>query len=119
MELSRFALVSLACVVAHNAIVIAGDFAGLHYLASTVISFCVVVVLGYSLHRAWTFPAAAGGAASFARYALSMSLNLPLFAGALYLLVDLLRLPVAAAAPLATVLLWAFNFAATRWALRR
>jgi putative flippase GtrA len=118
MVVGRFFLVSLACALLHNAILIAGDWGGLHYVVSTVISFAVVVCAGYWLHGAWTFPRAERGGMSFARYALSMSANLPLFVAGMFLSVDLAGLPVAIAAPLVTVLLWLFNFLATRWALR-
>ena len=118
MLAGRFALVGLACALLHNAIMIAGDFAGLHYAVSSVISFAIVAAVGYGLHSAWTFPGARRGATSFTRYALSMSANLPLFVAGMFVLVDLLGLSVPVAAPLVTVALLAFNFVATRWALR-
>jgi putative flippase GtrA len=114
----RFVAVSAACALLHNAIVIAADRLGLHYAAASLLSFLVVVLFGYWLHCAWTFPAAERGSMTLARYALSMSANLPLFVGGMFLAVDVAGLGVALAAPLVTVLLWAFNFAATRWALR-
>ena len=118
MLASRFLAVSLACVVLHNAVMIGGDWLGLHYAGSALLSFAVVVGLGYWLHSAWTFPAAGRSGMSLARYAFSMSANLPLFLAGMFACVDLAGLPVAMAAPLVTVLLWGFNFAATRWALR-
>lgn len=118
MAAGRFVAVSVACALLHNAIVIAGDGLGLHYAAASLLSFAVVVLFGYWLHCAWTFPAAERGAVSLARYALSMSANLPLFVAGMFLAVDAAGMAVAFAAPLVTVLLWAFNFVATRWALR-
>jgi hypothetical protein len=118
MLAGRFFAVSVACALLHNALMIAGDWLGWHYAASSVASFAIVAGFGYWLHSAWTFPGAGRGAVAFARYAASMSLNLPAFLLGMYLAVDLAGLPVVAAAPLVTVLLWAMNFAATRWALR-
>lgn len=118
MVVGRFFTVSVACALLHNALMIAGDWLGLHYAASSLISFACVTSFGYWLHSAWTFPAAGRGAMTFTRYAVSMSLNLPAFIAGMFLGVDLAGLPVAVAAPLVTVLLWALNFAATRWALR-
>jgi len=118
MVAGRFIATGLACAVLHNVIMIACHFLGLHYVPSSVISFGVVVLVGYGLHSGWTFPGARRGAGSLARYALSMSANLPLFVAGLYVLVDLLGLSVPLATPLVTVLLMVFNFIATRWALR-
>jgi hypothetical protein len=118
MLAGRFFVVSVACALLHNAFMVAGDWLGWHYAASSLVSFATVAALGYWLHRAWTFPGARHSAMTFVRYAGSMSLNLPAFIAGMYLAVDLAGLPVAIAAPLVTVLLWAFNFAATRWALR-
>lgn len=118
MLAGRFFVVGLACALLHNAIMVAGDWLGWHYAASSLVSFATVAALGYWLHSAWTFPGARHSAMTFARYAGSMSLNLPAFIAGMYLAVDLAGLPVAIAAPLVTVGLWALNFAATRWALR-
>jgi putative flippase GtrA len=118
MLAGRFALVGAACALLHNALMVAGDLLGWHYAASSLVSFAAVAALGYWLHSAWTFPHADRSAATFARYAASMSLNLPAFIFGMFLAVDLAGLPVVAAAPAVTVLLWAMNFAFTRWALR-
>jgi putative flippase GtrA len=114
----RFVLVSAACALLHNAIVIAADRLGLHYAAATLLSFVMVVLLGYWLHCTWTFPHAERGRPGLARYALAMSANLPLFLAGMFVVADLAGLAVPIAAPLVTVLLWILNFAATRWALR-
>jgi putative flippase GtrA len=118
MVLRRFFTVGLACALLHNAIMIAGDWLGLHYVASSFLSFAVVVVFGYCLHSAWTFPEAQRGRTPFARYALTMSANLPLSIAGMFVFVDLASLPVSIASPLVTALLVAFNFLASRWALR-
>jgi putative flippase GtrA len=113
----RFFTVGLACALLHNAIMIGGDWLGLHYVASSFVSFAIVVIVGYLLHSGWTFPGAARGTGSFTRYALTMAANLPLSILGMFVFVDLAGLPVAIAAPLVTVLLAAFNFIAGRWAL--
>jgi putative flippase GtrA len=118
MVVRRFFTVGLACALLHNAIMIAGDWAGLHYVASSLVSFAVVVAVGYWLHSGWTFPGAARGRTAFARYALTMAANLPLSLAGMFAFVDLAGFAVALAAPAVTVLLMAFNFIAGRWALR-
>jgi len=118
MVVGRFFTVGLACALLHNAIMIGGDWAGLHYLASSLISFAVVVLVGYWLHSGWTFPGAERGGVTFTRYTLTMALNLPLSIAGMFVFVDLIGVGVPIAAPTVTVVLAAFNFAAGRWALR-
>ena len=118
MAVERFFTVGFACALLHNAIMIGGDWLGLHYAVSSLLSFVIVSAFGYRLHSRWTFPGAQRGRTSFARYAVTMSANLPLSLAGMFVLVDLAGLAVAAAAPLVTVLLIAFNFLGARWALR-
>lgn len=118
MVIGRFFTVGLACALLHNAIMIGGDWAGLHYVASSLLSFAIVVLVGYWLHSGWTFPGAARGRTPFVRYALTMAANLPLSIAGMFVFVDLAGLPVAIASPVVTVLLAAFNFVGGRWALR-
>jgi putative flippase GtrA len=118
LTLSRFMLVGLACALLHNAIMIAGDRVGLHYAVSSVLSFCIVVTLGYWLHSGWTFSQVERSRSSFARYTFTASANLPLSIAGMFVFVDLGGLSVPVASPLVTVLLFAFNFTASRWALR-
>jgi putative flippase GtrA len=118
MVVGRFFSVGLLCALLHNAIMIGGDWFGLHYVASSFASFAIVVLVGYLLHSAWTFPGAQRGAMSFARYTVTMALNLPLSLAGMFVLVDVARLGVPVAAPTVTVMLAAFNFIGGRWALR-
>ena len=118
MLVGRFFSVGLLCALLHNAIMIGGDWVGLHYVASSFVSFAVVVALGYWLHSAWTFPDAQRSRMSFARYTATMALNLPLSIAGMYVFVDLAGIGVPIAAPAVTVLLAAFNFVGGRWALR-
>jgi putative flippase GtrA len=118
MVVSRFFSVGLLCALLHNAIMIGADWLGLHYVASSFVSFAIVVLVGYWLHSSWTFPGARRGAMSFARYALTMALNLPLSLAGMFVLVDLAGVGVPLAVPAVTVMLAAFNFVGGRWALR-
>jgi putative flippase GtrA len=118
MVVGRFFSVGLLCALLHNAIMIGGDRLGLHYVASSFVSFAIVVLVGYWLHGSWTFPGAQRGAMSFGRYTLTMALNLPLSLAGMFVFVDLAALGVPIAAPAVTVMLAAFNFIGGRWALR-
>lgn len=118
MVIGRFLGVGLACAVLHNIVMIAGDVAGLHYAASSVVSLFVVTVFGYQLHSRWTFPDSARGRTSFLRYAVTVSANYPLSLLGLFVLVDLMGVSVPVASLVVTVVLLGFNFTANRWALR-
>jgi putative flippase GtrA len=116
--LGRFLTVGLTCALLHNAIMIAGDWFGLHYVASSFISFAIVVVVGYLLHSGWTFRAAMRSGPSFARYVLVAGANFPIALAGMFLFVDLLGFSVPIASPLVTILLFAMNFVGNRWALK-
>lgn len=119
MLAARFLSVGLACALLHNVVMIGGDWLGLHYVSTSLASFVIVVVFGYLLHSGWTFSGAQRGGRSFLRYALMASANLPLSIVGMFVFVDLAGLAVPIASPLVTVLLVLFNFAGSRWALRR
>lgn len=112
----RYVLIGGLCALLHNAIMIGGDAAGLHYAASLVISFMVVVVVGYLLHAGFTFRAPLSGAA-FVRYAIPMATNYPLTLAGLFVLCDLAGLSVRLAAPALTIFMFALNYLFSRWAI--
>lgn len=118
MVVGRFFTVGLACALLHNAIMIAGAWLGAHYVTSSLVSFVIVVLFGYWLHTTWTWPRAGRGRVSLARYTLTMSANLPLFIAGMFVFVDVAGIGVPIASPAVTVLLMAFNFVGSRWALR-
>jgi putative flippase GtrA len=113
---SRYLVVAAICMVTHNAIVIGGDALGLYMPLAVTISFCVVVLLGFVLHSRFTF-SVKGDARSLLRYTAAMALNLPLNILLLWLLFDLMRWPMVVASPVATVVMLAVNFFASRWAI--
>ncbi|SRR5258706_2530404 len=118
MVLGRYLAVGLSCALLHNVIMIVGDAIGMHYVASSIVSLVVVTSFGYWLHSRWTFPGAERSKASYARYFITIGANFPLSLAGLFVLVDLLTVPVPIAAPVITVVLFGFNYAANQWALR-
>lgn len=113
---ARFILVGAFCAGLHNAVVIAADAVGVHYVGGNVLSYVVVCVAGYLLHTRFTYRETPGGA-TFLRYAAAMAWNYPLTVALMYLQVDVLSLPVTVASPTATVILIAWNYVASRWAI--
>ena len=51
----RYLTVGALCAIIHNVIMIGADFAGLHYVLATFISFLVLTPMGYLLHCRFTF----------------------------------------------------------------
>jgi len=115
---ARFVVVGLVCAGLHNAIVIAGAWAHVHYVISCAVSYVVVVGVGFALHAGYTFQQQPS-LQSFLRYALSMAANYPFTLALLFLMCDVGGWPVALAAPIATVLMVGWNFLASRWAIVR
>jgi putative flippase GtrA/SAM-dependent methyltransferase len=115
---TRYLLVGLSCAALHNAIVIGLDRVGIHYVGSSVVSFVIVVVVGYLLHTAFTFQAPRS-LPSFARYAVAMAANYPLVVALLFLMVTLAGMPVPIAAPAGTLILFGWNFVTSKWAIAR
>lgn len=115
---SRYAIVGLACALLHNVIMIGLDRWHLHYALSALVSFAVVVLVGYALHVSYTFREQTS-LASLWRYTVGMATNYPLNVALLFLMCDVAGLPMVIAAPAATVLLFGWNFLLSRWAIVR
>ena len=114
----RYMAVGGVCALAHNLVMIGGAALGLHYLVSAVFSFALVVLVGYGLHAAVTF-GQRFSLSAFGRYALAMAGNYPLTIALLFVFCDLLHAPMAVASPVATVVLMAWNYLTSRWAIAR
>jgi putative flippase GtrA len=114
----RFALVGLVCAAAHNVIMIGADRWAVHYVWSCVLSYLLVVVLGFALHVRFTYQQVPT-LGSFWRYCVSMAANYPITLALLFVLCDVLGWRVTIAAPTATVLMMVWNFFASRWAIVR
>jgi putative flippase GtrA len=115
-RIPRYAVVGALCAGLYNLIMIAGDAAGVNFVASTVVAFVVNVLVGYTLHCRFTFsePMTLRG---LARYTAAMLLNLPLSIVGIWLLHGVLRLPMWLASPAVTAFLFCWNYVATHWAV--
>lgn len=114
----RYTLVGALCALAHNAIMIGGDAAGLHYFPATILSFLLVTPLGFALHCRFTFrePTSVD---RFLRFASGIAAGYPLSLALMALFCSGLGLKVIIAAPLATLLLFVFNYLSAHWAIVR
>ena len=114
----RYLTVGALCAVTHNVIMIGADFAGLHYVLATFISFLVVTPLGYLLHARFTFRQGRS-LAGFLRFTAGIAAAYPLSLGLIVLFCTFLGWPVWVAAPLTTVLLIVYNYVSAHWAIVR
>jgi putative flippase GtrA len=114
----RYLTVGALCAVTHNVIMIGSDFAGVHYLPATLLSFAVVTPLGYFLHCRFTFREA-HSLEGFLRFMVGIAVGYPLSLALMMLFCSGLGLPVLIAAPLATVALFVFNYLSAHWAIVR
>ena len=99
LAVPRAFVVGLICAIVHNAIMIGGDYAGLHYALSLLISFLFVVAIGYRLHSGWTFRSAERSRATFTRYVVIASANLPSSLAGMFVFVNLIGLVGAGGEP--------------------
>lgn len=114
----RYLTVGALCALIHNLIMIGSDFAGIHYLPATLISFSVVTPLGYYLHCRFTFKKARS-LEGFLRFMAGIAVGYPLSLALMALFCSGMGLPVWIAAPLATAALFAFNYVSAHWAIVR
>jgi putative flippase GtrA len=104
------------CLALHNGVIISADAADSPLWLSILLSYAVVVVTGYVLHGLLTFRQPMGLVA-FVRYAFAMSANIPLAFITTWFWHEGVGLPMALAAPTASVCMLAINFVLARWAV--
>ena len=112
----RYLVIAACSALSFNAVLIGVHWAGAHYLAALVAAFSVVVVGAYCAHAAFTFEVEFSGR-GFARFLGTQLLGFPISLAILAGLIDGLGLPVWIATPIATILLFFYNFISARWAI--
>jgi len=112
-----YGLVSGLCLLLNNAVLILGDRVGLPVAVTVPLSFLLCGLAGYLLHSRISFRQPLN-LRSLLRYGFAMSGNIPLAFAGLWLWHDLARLPMALAAPLATICILSINYLLVQWAVR-
>jgi putative flippase GtrA len=112
----RYLIIACFCAASHNVIMIAGDRAGGSYPVMTLASFLILTPTAYVLHTRYTF-AERFSVDRLLRYALGTAVGLPLSLLTMAILCTSLKLPVLIAAPIATVILFVWNFASARFSI--
>ena len=112
----RYLLVSGLCMGLNVVLFIVLEALHVHYVISVAISAMVLIPLSYVLHRSFTYRVE-GGRRSFLRYAGAQLVNSPIALVLFFLVHDRLALPMFWAAPLVIMLMFAYNFLSSFWAL--
>lgn len=112
----RYTLVGALCALSNYVIMLLNDAAGGHYLLGTVIAFVIVTPIAYVLHSRFTF-VEPFSAKALIRYVGGVASAYPIAAGLMIVLCSGLRLSVAIAWPIVTVLIFGWNFTAAHWSI--
>lgn len=112
----RYMLVGLICAAIYNAIIIAGDMLGIHYMITLVVSVLILAPTAYTLHSLFTFERGMERML-FLRFAGAMLAAFPINFALMVLLVSGLGLRVPVATLLCTGLLFGWNYLSARWAI--
>jgi putative flippase GtrA len=112
----RYTIVGGVCALANYMVMLTVDFLGGHYLLGTAIAFIIVTPIGYLLHSWFTF-AEPFGLNAFLRFVGGVASAYPIAAGLLIVLCSGMRLSVAVAMPIATIVMFGWNFAAAHWSI--
>lgn len=112
----RYLVIGLCCAVLNNVILIGADFAGLHYVSATLLTFATTVPLAYLAHATWSFSAERSWRA-FGRFVLGSISSLLVAAAAIAFFCGALDLPMIVGAPSATLAMTVYNFLMARWAV--
>lgn len=115
-RIPRYIVVGALCAGLYNVTMIAGDWLRIHYVASTLIAFVAIVLIGYALHCLYTFSEKLS-ISGLVRYSAAMTLALPVSIGGMFLLRDLAHAPMWIASPTLTGLMFCWNYVATHWAV--
>ena len=113
---TRYLAGGAACAILHNVIMIVTSAYGMPYPPALVLSFSVTTPIGYAIHSAYTFEAGCS-TRRLQRFVAGAVSGFMVSAVLMALFCSGLGLPVAIATPIATVLLFAWNFALARWAI--
>jgi putative flippase GtrA len=116
-ELRRYLSVGVVCAALHNLVVISAAWLGLHYLLALLLWAIIVTPTGYALHTSYTFGASFSWS-RFMRFASGILSGALLSLVVMFVLCTLFHVAVLIATPVATVIVFAWNYACARWAVR-
>lgn len=111
-----YGAIGAVCACISNFIVIVGSLAGIEYWNAAVLSFVLVTPLGYVLQSRFTFRVELS-VHRFVCFAGSVAAGAVLFLALIGLFNSVFEVPVWIASPLATMLIFCWNYAASCWTI--
>ena len=118
MRLTRFIFVGGFCALLNSVAVIVLVRNGMESVTASLVAFGPVLLIGYACHALFTF-GTEPSRQSFTRYTVAVAANFPIWIAALYLLCDVLKISIAVAAPVTTVVIFLWNYGSAHWAFVR
>jgi len=115
-QIISYSAIGAVCACISNFIVIAGSLTGIEYWNAAALSFVLVTPLGYVLQSRFTFGVELS-ARRFIHFVGSVAAGAILFLALIGLFHSAFGVPVWIASPLATVLIFCWNYAASCWAI--
>lgn len=112
----RYLQVGAACAALNNVIMIGADWIGYYYTWSMIAAFFLVTPLGFWLHSRFTFVAALSWR-NLGTFALGVAAGFPLSLLVMAVLCSGLHLAVMIAAPITSIVLFAWNYVSARFAI--
>ena len=112
----RYGTVSGLCLLLGVVLITLFSSIGFHYSVATVAAFCIISLVGFSLHCHWTFRVEKS-LSSFLCYISAMLINLPLTIMFIGIWHDLAGLSILVSTMLASAILFIWNYVAAKWAI--
>lgn len=112
----RYAVGGVFCAAIHNIIMITLDHIGFDYRISLLISFAITTPVGYVFHSAVTFQKAQNWQ-RLRRYMAGITSAFLISALLMFIFCTVFHLPVPIATPIATILLFFYNYMLARWSI--
>jgi putative flippase GtrA len=114
----RYSGVGAICAVLNNVFLIVIVGMGFGYLPGLMILCLPMLIIGFALHTILTFEVKPT-AWAFLRYSLAMLANYPMWIASLFMLCDVLKVPIFIASPAGTLFVFFWNYLSTHWAIAR
>jgi putative flippase GtrA len=115
-RIPRYTLVAIGCALLHNAILIGADALGGNVLVCQVASAAVLLPVGFWAQSHVTFQCERSFR-GFLRYSMALLTNFPVSLLVLWVMRDLLSIPMWVAAPVSSGILFCWYYVTSTWAL--
>lgn len=113
----RYVAVGAACALLSNILLVGAVMTGAHYIVAGLLTIAPILAISFLLHCFVTFEVPPT-AEAFARYSVTALPSYPLWFVSIAALSDGLGAPIWAASPIATGIVFLWNYIGTNWSLR-